>query len=149
MKYEIDQSGRIEETNKVTIISIANNLFSYTVKIQAKVKRVVELKFKKANKPKLFAIYGFAAGLIILITKSKVSNSNVFIDVEYDGYQTIIEDILRRFIPKKQNITFSHKNIGKSSPAHYVAYKTYKSKQKANYTVGLREWGDLSQRLKP
>lgn len=89
MKYEIDQSGRIEETNKVTIIFIANNLFSYTVKIQAKVKRVVELKFKKADKPKLFAIYGFAAGLIILITKSKVSNSNVFIDVEYDGYQTI------------------------------------------------------------
>lgn len=51
MKYEVDQSGRIEETNRLTIISIANNDYSYSVKIDSKIKKLLQDKFKRLGKP--------------------------------------------------------------------------------------------------
>jgi len=56
MKYEVDQSGRIEETNRHTIIAIANKEYSYAVKIDSKLKRIIQRKFQKIGKPKMFGV---------------------------------------------------------------------------------------------
>lgn len=145
MKYEVDQSGRIEETNRPTIISIANVGYSYTLKIDSKIKRSIENKFKKLGKPKMFGIYGFASGLIILLKKSKINNSVVVIDIEYDGYNEIIKRELNK--NSSQNLEFRFSNIGKKSPAHISAYTIFKKFRRPDINIGLREFEKVIMRM--
>lgn len=137
MKYEVDQSGRIEETNRHTIVAIANEDYSYTVKIDSRIKRSIQRKFQKIGKPKMFAIYGFTSGLIILLKKSKIKNSVIIIDIEYDGYNEIIRRELNK--NSNQDLEFRFSNIGKKSPAHKIAYSVFKNNSRQNYKVSLIE----------
>lgn len=147
MKYEVDQSGRIEETNRHTIISIANKDFSYTVKIDSKTKKVIQKKFQKLKKPKMFGVYGFASGVIILIKRSKIKNSVVIIDIEYDGYNKILKEIFIKYLDK--SLEFRFFNIGKKSPAHYFAYSTFKKKNRPHYIIKTEELQNLMINMKP
>ena len=135
MKYEVDQSGRIEETYRPTIISIANKEYSYTVKINSKIKRLIQSKFQKMKKPKMFGVYGFASGVIILVRNSKIKNSVIIIDIEYDGYNKILKEIFIKYLDN--SLEFRFENIGKKSPAHCSAYKTFKKLKKADYNIDL------------
>lgn len=147
MKFEIDQSGRIEETNRPTIISVANKEYSYTVKIDSKIKRLIQKKFQIIGKPKMFGVYGFASGVIILVKSSKIKNSVIVIDIEYDGYNKILKEIFTKYLDKSLEYRFL--NIGKSSPAHKSAYSTFKKNTKANYIVKLEELEKLMLNMKP
>lgn len=145
MKYEVDQSGRIEETNRHTIISVANKDYSYSIKIDSKIKKVLQNKFKQIGKPKMFGVYGFTVGLIILLRKSKIKNSVVTIDIEYDGYSGVIS---RELIKNtNQNLEFRFGNIGKKSPAHKSAYNVFKKLNKADYLVDLIEYSNLTMKM--
>lgn len=141
MKYEVDQSGRIEETNRHTIISIASREYSYTVRINSKVKKLIQKKFQKMKKPKMFGIYGFIVGVIILIKKSKIKDSVVIIDIEYDGYNKVITNELIKNI--NQNLEYRFSNIGKKSPAHVSAYTVFKKRSKPDYKIDLVEFEKL------
>lgn len=147
MKYEVDQSGRIEETNRPTIISIANKNYSYSVKIDSKIKRSIQKKFQIIGKPKMFSVYGFASGVIILIKKSKVKNSVVTVDVEYDGYNKILKEIFEKYLDS--SIEFRFISIGKKSPAHIVAYSVFKNKANPNYLIKIQEIEKLMLNMKP
>lgn len=147
MKYEVDQSGRFEETNRHTIVSIANKEYSYTIEIDSKIKRNIQKKFQKLGKPKMFGVYGFASGVIILIKKSKIKNSVVIIDIEYDGYSKILKEIFVKYLD--QSLEFRFSNIGKKSPAHGSAYSTFKKKSKVNYIVKIDEIERLMLNMKP
>ena len=145
MKFEVDQSGRIEETNRLTVISIASKDYSYTVKIDSKIKRVIQKKFQKIGKPKMFGVYGFTTGLIILLKLSKVKNSVVVIDIEYDGYNKVISNELTK--NTKQNLEFRFTNIGKKSPAHKTAYAVFKKRSKQDYKIDLDEFDKLVMKM--
>lgn len=145
MKYEVDQSGRIEETNRHTIISIANRDYSYTVKIDSKIKKSIQKKFQKIGKPKMFGVYGFATGLIILLKLSKIKNSVVIVDMEYDGYNKVISNELIKNI--NQNLEFRFSNIGKKSPAHTSAYATFKKHDKPNHKIGSSEFERIIMKM--
>lgn len=147
MKYDIDQSGRIEETNRYTIIAIANKDYYYTLKINSDIKRQIQRIFIKQKRPKMFSIYGFCAGIIILIKESKIKNSVVSIDIEYDGYNKIIKEILISRLGR--NIEFRFSNIGKQSFAHKYAYLTFKKKLKPCYIVNRFELENLMLKIKP
>lgn len=147
MKFEVDQSGRIEETNRHTVIAIANKTFSYTVRIDSKIKRSIQRKFQKIGKPKMFGVYGFASGVIILVKNSKIKDSVIIIDIEYDGYNKILKEIFVKYLDK--NLEFRFTNIGKKSPAHHSAYSTFKKKNKANYIIKIKELEKIMLNMKP
>ena len=147
MIYEIDQSGRIEETNRDTIISIANKNFSKTVRIKSSTKRSVEYKYKKLEKPKMFAVYGFTAGVVMAIKESKLKNGSILIDIEYPSYEKIIGSILRKIFKDKFN--FKWKNIGRSSPAHNSAYRVFKKRAKADFVVSQNELEYQMKKFRP
>lgn len=129
MKYEVDQSVKIEQTNKDTAISIASKDYSYTVKIDSKIKQSIQKYFNKIKKPKLFAVYLFTSGLIILIRKSKL----------------ILNELNKNI---DQNLEFRFLSIGKKSPAHDLAYKTFKKKIKPSYIISKIELEKLVFKMK-
>ncbi|MEK7168967.1 MAG: hypothetical protein AAB532_00435 [Patescibacteria group bacterium] len=137
MKYEVDQSAKTEQTNKDTIISIANKDLFYTLKINSKIKQSLQKYFNKIKKPKLFAVYVFTSGLILLIKQTKLKNTTVIIDLEYYGYNSLIHRELNKHL--NQNLEFRFSSIGKKSPAHDSAYKVFKKKVKPNYLVNRLE----------
>ena len=68
MKIEIDQSGRIEETNRDTILALPSDI-SFSIKINRRTKRKLLEYFRRQGKPRLFTIKVFSAGLYFLIAK--------------------------------------------------------------------------------
>jgi len=82
MRIEIDQSWKIERTNKDTIIAFSNEEKG-SLKITAEVKRSAFVYLEeKFGRTKLNVFRIFAAAVVLLIAKSKirVSNTDVVID---------------------------------------------------------------------
>ena len=138
MKIEIDQSGKIENTGKDTIIAFSNGIFGSII-ISAKDKREIQKVFRQAGKSRIF-VYKLFSVLIFILIKPHLNKINeIVIDMEYPGKSAVIKDFLLREIRKanqkfqKENISFG--NIGKKSGAHQIAYKAFKKKNKADKTV--------------
>ena len=139
MKIEIDQSGRIEETNRDTVIGFSNDR-QFSVCIPARVKRQLLEVFRRRGKPKLFKYKVFALGIVILLRRSKISPKtlSLVIDKEYPGHENLIKDIIwSNFNP---GIEISFESIGKKSKAHYVAYGVFIGKREADHVAKLSDF---------
>lgn len=141
MRIEIDQSGKIENTNKDTIVAFSNRVFG-SILIEAKDKREIQEIFRRIGKSRVF-IYKLFAILIFLLIKNHLKKiEEIVIDEEYPGKSVLIKDFLLREIRKvypkfsKENIFF--KPIGKKSKAHNIAYNTFKKRRKADIIVGKK-----------
>ena len=86
MKIEIDQSGRVEETNRDTILAFANDN-EFTVIITARTKRRLQEIFRQIGKPTVFMIYIFAISVYLLIKPKLNSITDIIIDIEYAGWE--------------------------------------------------------------
>jgi hypothetical protein len=137
MHFEIDQSGRIEETQRDTVIAIANRRIQVSIRVPRKVKRKLKLIYRKQNRPKIFAVRTFASSIALLIRKSKIKPTRLIVDIEYPGYERIISEIIKEIL--RNNFSVQFKNIGKSSPAHIKAYYTYKKKLKEDYIATYKD----------
>ncbi len=144
MTYQIDQSVRIEETNKDTIIGLADEKSLFTVCISAKIKRSIQEKFRRNGQPKQFMICVFTAGILIAIKKSNLSIHHILIDIEYPGYESKIQLYIEKILP---NISVHFSAIGKKSPAHFAAYGVHIKKRKAAYVTNLVELEKLIQKM--
>lgn len=69
MSYQIDQSGKIEQTSKVTVIALSNSKQASII-LKAKDKRDLQGIFRQAGKPKVFTIQVFSALTYLLGTIS-------------------------------------------------------------------------------
>ena len=141
MKYQIDQSGKIEQTNKDTIIGLANGK-TYTVLLKRQIKRKLQVKFRRKGKPKLFVYRTFIACVVLLIKHSDIKHlSNIIIDREYSGLEKLLADIFMEMAEKTLKIVpeVSFSNIGKKSNAHRISYLTTKGKIKPNRLLNLKE----------
>ena len=140
MKVEIDQSGKIENTNKVTVIAFANEV-SYAILIPAKVKRQLQEVFRRQGKPRLFIYRTFATGVFLLIRDYLPKIKNIVIDTEYTGHEKQIKDILLELIRKdhlpEPSIYFQR--IGNKPKVHYTAYDVFSKKKKADRVIGFEE----------
>lgn len=128
-QFEIDQSIRIEELNKDTILGLANKEKFYAVIISAKTKRRLFEIYRLQGRRKQFAPFIFAAAIVLILQKSGYKFYDIIIDIEYPGYELKITDFIKKFFPEI-NIYFS--KIGKNSAAHYAAYGVYIGKIKIN-----------------
>lgn len=82
MSIQIDQSGKIEDTSRPTILAASNSV-KFSIVLSAKEKRRLQQKFRKIGYPRLFIDYVFAALLYILFTKVKRSQYIVDMEVNY------------------------------------------------------------------
>jgi len=133
MSLEIDQSGRIEETQRATVIAIANTSHSFAISIPAKAKRNLKKYFRLLKKPRMFPVKVFAVSVAIAIHKSKFKPTVLVIDKEYPGHEITIAETINKLT--KGNIDVRYKLIGKKSPAHIRAYYTYKKKLPIDFIV--------------
>jgi len=151
MHTDIDMSGRIEETNKPTVLALANGL-SFSILISARDKRTV-IDTLRTHKPhwerKLIHIFVFGTLVFMLLKDYLEKLDYVVIDPEYPGYERDIKDRIlllcrkHRVQVNKEQITFEY--VGKKSPAHAVAIAVFRGERIPDRQVTadaiLREFG--------
>lgn len=133
-KYQIDQSGKIEQTNKDTVLCLANGSLD-TILIKAKTKRQLQEIFRRNGQPRNYVLFTFCAGLSILL-KRDITIGQVTIDREYFGKEAVIKEILLEMLEKDKNrIDINFDTIGRRVNAHIKGYLVFKGKLKANKNI--------------
>lgn len=132
MNYQIDQSGKVEDTAKMTVLAAANDE-RHAIFITARDKRRLQETFRSIGAPRLFVEYVFSALLVILLRRC--THPVVTVDLEYPKSTRVIESLIGPFT--KTEIRWS--NIGKRSAAHDTAYKVYVGKLPIGIRVSMKE----------
>ena len=133
--YQIDQSGKVEDTAINTVVACSNGK-QYALLVTAKDKRRLQENFRRNGVGRLFMIFTFATLIHLLIRKANIKDNKIFVDIEYQGHTKTIEDIVSRL---NEDVDIRWKLVGKSSNAHEVAIQTKRGKRKADARVGARE----------
>lgn len=142
MNFEIDQSGKIEDTAKDTILCLSNDEW-YAVRIPAMVKRQLQERFRRNGQIRNFVLFTFCAGLARLLRVVK-PKTKVVIDREYFGKEPVIKNVLERMLADLMPMpVFDFRFIGKHSRAHSHANDVAVGKEKP--TKILNEIGLLRQ----
>lgn len=140
MRVEIDQSGKIEDTGRNTVLAFSNEIWSAIV-IPAKVKRQMQEILRRRGKPKIFVLRTFAAGIVLLIKNYQKQMSDVQIDNEYPGNEMVIKSAIIQMLRDQEirepNIYFGR--IGKKSMAHHKAYAVAIGKLEPERKIELNE----------
>ncbi len=138
--YQIDQSGKIEQTSLDTVIAFSNGK-KYTILLDKTTKRSLQRIFKDFGKPEMFVYQTFATILAIIFKEVKPA-SKVIIDIEYPGKENLIavliNEVFERFSWKK-DFYFEFGRVGKSSPADHLAALVARKKSKPDKILGLEE----------
>lgn len=139
MIYQIDQSGKVEDTKKLTIVAFANGRIK-SLKISAREKRKLVKAMRILDFPKKTFIYKIFAGLVFLLLKGEKIEEAV-IDKEYPGHEATIKNIIvqlfRKTKRKPPEISFA--TISKQSNAHKAALEVFRGKRKADIAVQSKE----------
>ena len=91
----IDQSGRVEETNRSTIVSLADKTKSFTIELPANVKIELLKVYRKLGKPKIFPIIVFSQIVFMTMMRSKNFPNILIIDIEYPKHDNSIKNIIK------------------------------------------------------
>lgn len=121
-RFDVDQSVRIEELNRDSVIGIANSDRSLAYVIPRKTKRYFNELFRRQGKPRQCAPAIFAASIVASLRLGKISPSIINIDIEYLGYGHYISEFINDFYP---HTVIAIRRIGRSSLAHAAAYNTH------------------------
>lgn len=139
MRYEVDQSGKIEDTNKLTIVAFANGK-TRTLKISGVEKQKLIRSMRVLDHPKKTFIYKAFAGLVFLLLKNQ-KVEEVVIDREYPGHEATIKVVLTQLFAKfgKEKPEIGFAKITKKSPAHEIALETFRGRRKPDLVVKAKE----------
>ena len=135
MIYQIDQSGKIEQTNKDTVLGYSNS-HTKAVRIPRRLKRKIQEVFHIHGFTSLFVYYLFSVGIFYLIKDFK-SKQEIIIDIEYPGKDKIISNFLEKFNQLTHSIRFAR--IGNTPPAHYAAKDVFDKKKLPDKTLNLED----------
>lgn len=132
MKIEIDQSGKVENTNKLTALAFSNGECGVII-INSREKKLIQKFFREIKEPKLFVSLTFTALVFILIKSVIKKCHQIIIDREYAGFEKFIHRKLTQFIKENssaKDFRIFTSEIGKKSKAHIFAYSAYNKKSK-------------------
>lgn len=143
MQIEIDQSWKIEDTNKKSVIAFSNST-SASLLISAKEKKAIQQLYRQAGKPEIFVYRLFSVLIFILVKDYLEQVDSIVVDTEYPGKEALIKDFILQLIWKYKDPSFNKnklwfKQIGKRSRAHKVAYATFKESRRCTESVGLKD----------
>lgn len=138
MKIKIDQSGKIEKTNKNTVLCLSDDFWDALL-IKAVTKRQLKEIFRRNGQIRNFILFTFSAGLSSLI-KRNLDIHQVIIDQEYFGKEAIIKNVVLEMLrEEKKTPRIYFERIGKKAMAHHRAYAIAIGKLKAKKTLSLEE----------
>lgn len=145
MKYQIDQSGKIEDTAKNTVIAYSNGT-QKSILISKKIKRKLQEKFRLCGFSKLFIYYTFAVGIYFLIKDFK-SRQSIVVDIEYQKKDKIILQIIKKLLILNSNPShlISFCRIGNRPRVHYAAHDVFIGKKKAD---NILNFGEIMKAIK-
>lgn len=132
MRYEVDQSIKIEDTARTSYVALTNSK-NIVVSISSQEKKKVEMYFRALEKPLIFKIFTFS----MLCTKAIGSmdlrkEDVVLIDREYAGQERRIKSYIKTALEYRKlpvpELAFG--KVGKQSHAHLRVYKAYKTSEK-------------------
>ncbi len=149
MKIEIDQSVKIEESARDTVLAYSNSV-QRAIVIPAAVKRKALAYLRKHGKSRKVAVLTvFAAGLFLLLRGVAKKITLAVIDLEYAGHDALIKDILLQRLRSEGTYTFpdtfTFASVGKKSRAHYLAIAVHRGEIKPNHQV---TWGEMLKALR-
>lgn len=140
MIYKIDQSGKIEYTSHDTVIAFSNGK-KKAILIKAREKRILQKRFREAEKIRVFPLRLFSL-MIFLLLKNEPFHE-IIIDTEYPGRGDLIKNyLLHDFNRAGREIdpTIIHfRQIGKSTEAHWHGYYCFKGKRRAEIILKAKE----------
>ena len=146
MKIEIDQSGRIEYTSKLTVVAYSNGV-NKSLLITAKDKRKIQAIYRRIGQPRLFAQKVFAVAIFDLIKNNLGRIDEIIIDREYTGYDSLIKQLIfevaKRNSKEIEKEMISFRSIGRKSNAHKIAWTAYKNK-KTDIKLTAQDFFDLT-----
>lgn len=141
MPAEIDQSGKIEWTQKPTVVALSNKT-QFTILISAKEKRKLQVSLRSRTPKRNITkqrIRTFAILVFLLLKESPELRENVIIDVEYTGYdqqiKTHIINLFRKYDRPIDPDKISFRLIGKKSKAHQLAIETFRKRRKPDLII--------------
>lgn len=153
MRYQIDQSGKIEQTNRDTVLCLSNREWD-AVLIKSKAKRQIQEIFRRHGQIRNYVLFTFCAGLSLLI-KRNIKIKRIIVDKEYYGKDAIVKEILLQMLKDSKKIPeIEFDYVGRTSKAHFraklVANKKVKVKQTLNEKDLLEEikMTEVARRLK-
>lgn len=127
--FQIDQSGKIEQTNKDTVLCLANGTWD-SVFIKAKTKRQIQEIFRRNGRIRNYVLFTFCAALSILI-KRNLKTGRIVIDREYYGKEPIIKKLLEEISKEtKEKVILEFGLVGKSSRADFLAGEVFAKRKK-------------------
>lgn len=143
MRIEIDQSGRIEFSASDTVLAYSNQR-QFTILIPSIVKRELIRKYREKGKvTKIFFLKLFCAAVFLLVKEILPKVEEIAIDIEYEGNESKIKNILLNHIRKTFPIFDGNKivfrRIGKKSNAHEIAIGVFRENRKENRIIKLEE----------
>jgi len=138
MTCQIDQSGKIEQTNRDTVLCISNDHWD-AITIKAKTKRQIQEIFRRHGRIRNFILFTFSAGLAILLKRNHKIKI-VIIDLEYSGKESIIKGLIYEILKsKKINLEIRFARIGKKAKAHHYAHDIAAKEIKTKKLVSFQE----------
>lgn len=151
MRYEIDQSIKIEQTQKDTVIGVSNGK-SYTVLVKRDVKRKLQRDFRKIHKPRLFVYRTFMASIVLLLKHFDIKSDAVIeIDTEYQGLNKILTSMFYEMWNSISSVSVDIKftYIGRKSHSHRVSYLTTTGRIKPNRILTYKELSAMVLKTPP
>jgi len=131
---EVDQSGKIEQTNLNTVLAFSDgDTCNRTILIKAREKRILITTLRNQGKTGVwFYTRIYVASLYILLKPALKKVTGIWIDDEYSGKQKIIKSLLVDFA-KREGIKLEwdkidFRLIGRKSKAHQLAIDTLRGK---------------------
>lgn len=142
--YQIDQSGKIEQTGKTTVLAAANGN-TVAVILLGKDKRKLQESFRLKGKPQLFIDSVFTVLLYLLIKAINTKLSIIEVDIEYPGHTEIIEHMLEQLTDLDIRLRWTL--VGKTSKAHDIAYKVFRKKLRIGKVVKFSDIEKLAIKI--
>lgn len=142
VKIEIDQSGKIEQLDTHTVIAGSNGE-QRAIFISAGEKRKIIQRLRKSLIPSkdLLPIL-FSVLIFLLLKKFGRLPTVIIIDEEYTGKDKIISESLKKLLShkkKEQKMEIKFGLIGKSSPAHSLAWSIHRRKRSLGIRISSEE----------
>lgn len=151
MPIEVDQSVKVEETQKDTVLAFSDGQ-SFSVTIPARAKReAFAYLVGRGKKRKSAYLMIFSAGLFILLrdylTQRGDPEERIVIDTEYSGQEASVKTMfLRHAHSLGMEVTATRvlfAPVGKNSRAHVLALEVQRGNISPGYRATIRDLMEL------
>ena len=143
MRVEVDQSGKIEQTNQDTVLAFSNHIKRAVLIPRGEKRKLIKILRGRGMNGKIFYPRIFCSALFLLFKPHLSELNEIVIDDEYTGKTRLVKNLLNNIAyrqnkpPISSKISFDH--VGKKSPAHILAWGARKDSKLVNEKVEARQ----------